>query len=750
MLRHHKDVQGLANAGEAFLSPEGMWTSVNSGVTALLGYSEEQLLGQPFCNYLHEEDQEQYDRRMGALQRGEIPYFECAFKLLDRLGQPLSLLLRVTRIAEPSTGALLFYTLRLTELYQQKSAAGSVLDNYDLYRLIIDQIRDIVYVATPDGLCRYCSPSVYEVLGYQPEQLMGRDLSVFIHPDDLGKARAPGGGGSESLQLRTCHAKGHYIWIEYTLRVLEERGGRSVIAVGRDITERKAVEQKLQESVERYTSLKKYNHDAVISLGLEGNIINGNEKASELTGYSIPELTALNVSVIVGAEHLNDIIDHSPANQWGEQNINRIRHKDGHLVEVLTSIAPIVINGNRVGFYIIVKDITEQKKLMIAKEAAEQTNRAKSDFLAMMSHEIRTPMNGVIGMTDLLVEMSEPGSLQREYLEIIRQSGDTLLSIINDILDFSKIEAGKTILHEERFDLRLSIASVMNVLSYKAELKGLNLGTKVDDEVPNDLVGDADRLKQVLLNLVGNAVKFTYTGGVALDVRVAGRGNGSIVLEFSVSDTGIGIPEALEDRLFEPFYQLDHFMNRRHEGTGLGLAITKKLVELMGGKITLRRDREPGVTFVFTAVFPMEEHASTAESEGAASPAASTSIESRPLRILVAEDNQINQVVLKRMLEKRGHHVELAGDGTAVMQRIAYESFDLIFMDVQMPRLNGLETTRMIRASLPAEKHPVIIAVTANALKGDREQCLAAGMDEYISKPVTNEAVTEVIRQFFW
>ncbi|WP_312876335.1 PAS domain S-box protein [Paenibacillus agri] len=741
-------MQDGVGAGEAFLSPEETWTSVNSGVTGLLGYSEEQLLGRPLSEFLHRDYKELYHKQMGALAASEISFFECTLKLVHQAMNPVALIIRITRINEPSTGKLLFYTVLLRGLTGPGCKEDFLSDSADLFRLIADNIRDIVYVATPDSLCRYCSPSVHEVLGYEPEQLVGQNVSSYIHPDDLNALQMPGALAYSSVQLRTRHAEGHYLWIEYTLRVLEDEGGRGIVAVGRDITERKMVERKLQESVERYTSLKKYNHDAVISLGLEGDIINGNDKACELTGYTISELAGMNVSSIVGAEHLKDILDHSSGNHWGERNIEEIRHKDGHMVEVLTSIAPIVISGSRVGFYIIVKDITEQKKLMIAKETAEHTNRAKSDFLAMMSHEIRTPMNGVIGMTDLLLEMSEPQSVQHEYLEIIRQSGDTLLAIINDILDFSKIEAGKTELHEDRFDLRLCIASVMNVLSHKAEIKGLYIETQVNAEVPTHLVGDGERLKQVLLNLVGNAVKFTYTGGILLEVRVVEQKEGRSMLEFSVSDTGIGIPEELQGRLFEPFYQLDHFMNRRHEGTGLGLAITKKLVELMGGQITLHRRAEPGATFVFTAVFLDDANVTMAE-VGQNDTQSLTGSEDRPLRILVAEDNEINQVVLKKMLEKRGHSVELASDGTVVMQRITCESFDLVFMDIQMPRTNGLEATKYIKETLPPEKQPIIVAVTANALKGDRELCLATGMDEYISKPVTSETLTGVIRKFF-
>jgi CheY-like chemotaxis protein len=364
----------------------------------------------------------------------------------------------------------------------------------------------------------------------------------------------------------------------------------------------------------------------------------------------------------------------------------------------------------------------------------------------MMSHEIRTPMNGVIGMTDLLLDMNQPGTIQREYLEIIRQSGDTLLNIINDILDFSKNEAGKTALHNVPFVLSHCIDSALELLLLKAESKGLQIKVRVSPEVPQQVIGDSGRLKQILLNLVGNSVKFTYTGGVEIHVQTAARSEGLVTLRFTVADTGIGIPESSRSRLFEPFYQPDHFMDRRHEGTGLGLAITKQLVELMGGHIALDTHAKTGATFIFTVVLREQDDGMEGSTDAALPGAGAIS---RPLRILVAEDNEINQIVLRKILEKRGFNVEVAVDGLQVVQMAGSNDYDLIFMDIQMPGMSGLEATKIIRETMPAGKVPVIIAVTANALKGDRELCLEAGMDEYISKPLRSEAVTSIIGKFF-
>ncbi|QQZ61983.1 PAS domain S-box protein [Paenibacillus sonchi] len=733
--------------GVAFLSVNGQWTSVNPAVTSLLGFTGEQLLSQHLRELVCEDSLESYTAMVRALEAGETPFAKCAVHLSSASGARVPVQLHMTLISDPSTGEKLYYLIHIAELAAEEPADEPLPSVDKLYRQIVANISDVVYYATSDNICRYCSPSVSEVLGYDSEQLVGRDIRGLIHPDDLAALHFPEAQDFQRVQIRVLHTDGRYLWIEFTLRLIAEGTQYSVLAVGRDITERKIVEQKLQESVERYTSLKKYNHDAIISLDLEGRIINGNEKACQLTGYSIPELAGMNVGRIIGAEHLGEVIAYSKEGSPAEVNIDHIWHREGYSVEVLTTIAPIIINQETVGLYIIAKDITDQKKLLIAKEAAEKTNRAKSEFLAMMSHEIRTPMNGVIGMTDLLLEMSEPGSLQREYLDIIRQSGDTLLAIINDVLDFSKIEAGKTILHEEPFMLMPCVDSVLELLQHKADKKGLKIEVSIGPDVPEHLIGDGERLKQILLNLVGNAVKFTYTGGIKVTLRVLARAGGSVTLEFTVADTGIGIPESSRGRLFEPFYQLDHFIDRRHEGTGLGLAITRQLVEMMGGSIALDTTVETGASFVFTVKL-REESGSLPDSASGTEEDETLSGE-RSLRILVAEDNEINQIVLRKILEKRGYSVDVAGDGLQVMEMAREQSYDLIFMDVQMPRMNGLEATQAIKETLPPDKQPVIIAVTANALKGDRELCLAAGMDEYISKPLRSEAITNIVGKFF-
>ncbi|MDG0812589.1 ATP-binding protein [Cohnella rhizosphaerae] len=365
----------------------------------------------------------------------------------------------------------------------------------------------------------------------------------------------------------------------------------------------------------------------------------------------------------------------------------------------------------------------------------------------MMSHEIRTPMNGIIGMTDLLLDGDNLNDTQRSYLNVVRKSGETLLAIIGDILDFSKIDSGKTELALDSFDVRACVAESVDIVSAKARDKGLGIEVAVDRDVPGLAVGDASRLKQILMNLLSNAVKFTTSGGVYVNVvRIPGE-RGKIGLKFTVKDTGIGIPKEKASKLFQPFYQIDNPFTRETEGTGLGLAISKKLAVLMGGDIWLEQLETQGAAFSFTVALEPEVASDLSAVQPAGEAEESGAV--RPLQILVAEDNKINQLVMLKILEKLGHRVLIAEHGNEAVEAASREAFDLIFMDVQMPGVDGIEATRMIRDRLPAETCPIIVAVTANALKGDRERFMAAGMDEYMSKPIYKSLVKEMIGKFF-
>ncbi len=498
-----------------------------------------------------------------------------------------------------------------------------------------------------------------------------------------------------------------------------------------------------------FRALVENSSDGVFLLDRKGAITYASPSTIRLLGYRFPQLEGHSFLDIVHPDDYETTREcYITTLKYPGKPIPavfRLKHARGdwRYIEVLAmnrfhdpSVDSTVLNYRDITYR---KQVEEQ--LNTAKVAAESASRAKSEFLANMSHEIRTPINGILGMTQLAIDAESPKQ-QREYLELVRTSGEALLALINNVLDLSKIEAGRLELERIPFEIEALVQQTVTSMAWQAREKSISLITRVHPAVPRVLVGDPSRLRQVLVNLLANALKFTDRGQVGIEVFVEAAAGGDIALHFTVEDTGIGIPADKQHLIFESFTQADGSTTRKYGGSGLGLAICVRMVELMDGHIWVESRPGAGSAFHFTAVF------GAAPADAADTPALAGPMTVRPLRVLLAEDNPVNRLLAVKLLEKAGHCVTTAVDGREALDRLAASAFDVVLMDVQMPELNGFETTAAIRAGeRTTGRHQFIVAMTAHALVGDRERCLEAGMDAYVSKPISQTTLMAVLAE---
>jgi PAS domain S-box-containing protein len=519
----------------------------------------------------------------------------------------------------------------------------------------------------------------------------------------------------------------------------------------RDVTEHRATLRQLQQSEERWQLVMRGNNDGLWDWDAKTDEVFYSARWKKMLGYEdseLPNSTSVWESLLHPRDKdrvLRELREHFSGKTDYYTTEYRIRAKDGSYKWILARGQALWNADGRptrmVGSH---TDITARKRseeaLNQAMEDAKAASRAKSAFLANMSHELRTPMTGVLGMIDLVVS-SDLEAEQRQQLEMARLSAESLLVLLNEVLDLSKIEAGRMEVAKTSFSVRSCVMEAVRLFQALAQEKGLSLTAEVEEPVPDLLSGDPVRLRQILVNLVGNALKFTDAGSVTVCTKLASRTASEVVLQFRVTDTGIGIPEHMHRYVFEPFCQADGSSTRRHGGTGLGLTICDRLARLMGGEIQLDSSEGNGSTFRLKLSFPVESpHADTEPHKDVHALTAATSDSQhscRRLEILVAEDNVVNQKLVAEMLRREGHFAVVVPNGAEAVEACRVRRFDLVLMDVQMPRMDGLAAAAAIhQMELQTGRHTWIVAMTAHAMIGDREKCLPANMDDYLTKPL--------------
>jgi len=621
------------------------------------------------------------------------------------------------------------------------------------YRKLFNYANDAMFVISLDhnspgyGLFSDVNNVACKRLGYTREELLTMtpfdisDGKNFEYNSQLVIRLSQ--QGSATFEATYVKKDGTLLPVEVNALRLTIDGKDLYMAIARDISERKQAEEALRKSENLYRLLADNVHDIIWTT--DGNLMPRyvSPSFSHLLGFpqeegcgAIYHHIVLTSPFAAKGLSLQNLDENQPLH-WE----SAIQTTSGHTLWVESIASPLPESGHQfAGIIGVTRDISSRKKIILeleeAKEQAFAASRTKSEFLAHMSHEVRTPMNGVLGMLQLL-KMTVLDEEQQNYVSTAMESGKSLLAIINDILDYSKIEAGKLRMTPEPFCIRDMLKSLLASFKAAVNPQRVKLDFNVDAEIPETLIADHMRIRQILYNLIGNAVKFTEQGHISINLRLKSTlPDNQVLLECTIADTGIGVPSDVGEMLFEPFAQLESPHRKKNQGTGLGLSIVKLLVMQMNGTVTLQRNEADGTTATFTLM--AEKSASSPGTEAPPTSALGTTRSNHRLSVLIVEDEHINQQILKAILTKLGHRTTLAENGRIALDLLLSDHFDIVLMDVQMPEMDGLEATRRIRAAKDCERvrDIPIIALTAYAMAGDEERCLAAGMTGYLAKPV--------------
>ena len=727
-------------------SVDGYFKKLNPAWEEILGYDGNYLLNRPFIDFVHPDDvpatlREVEKQLAGGATVNFLNRYRCkdgSYRWLDWKSTPAK------------NGRLLYATAK--DITERKRATEALLKEAALNRALLDTVRAVVLIQNRDAGIMYFNGYAEELSGYSASQVLGNAVWDLLLPvEDREQVRSAWKEHYERRDLnyfenRWQTSSGDLRQLAWTSTVLEDQDGSPeyVIGIAFDITDRKLAEQER----EQYFKFFEASSDLMCIADPLGCFKKINPACLQTLGYSEDELLSHPFLDFVHPDDRQTTaceMTRQLERGYSLNFENRYLCKDGS-VRWLSWRA--VYNCDAGVTYATARDITDIRQINVelsaAKEAADKANRAKTQFLSNVSHEIRTPMNGIVGMSTLL-GYTELNGDQRGYLDAIQSSANTLLTLINELLDLSKIEAGRMELQRVKFSLRGCVAEVVKSQISLAQAKGLSLSTDIASGVPDHLQGDQLRLKQILLNLVGNAVKFTEAGSITVMATAAECSRGKAEFHFSVADTGIGIKREAFEWIFAPFSQSDASISRKYGGTGLGLSICTKLVALMNGRLWVESSEGVGSTFHVEIPFQVDQAPAPLQRE---TPPAPPLWDGPPLRILLVEDQEINRKYAMEILRRRGFLMEAAKDGMEAIGRWEQGGVDLILMDVQMPILDGIETTRTIRLrEADAASRVPIIALTAHALREDRNKLLGLGFDGYVSKPIDINMLAAEIKQ---
>jgi len=672
----------------------------------------------------------------------------------------------VTAVAiKEKRGKIKYIDGSIEDISLQKNLEKESLESKELFKTVFNNTAAAITVTDKDEKIVAWNPFTERLLGMEQNDLFNKPVKDLYPPQEWRRMRGfriRKKGLLSDIETLMYKRDGTLLDVNISISVLKDAEGKVIgsIGISRDITSQKLAERKIKESENKIRIILDNSAAGITLIDENELIVSWNKYTEEMLGLTGGDLYMKHVSILYPKIEWDKIREENIRKTGSKHHMEtKVQKKNGDVIDIDLSINVLRDSHNNiVGSVGIMQDITQQKRvqemLLQAKLVAEEASSAKSLFLANMSHEVRTPMNTIMGMIDLTLDTSL-NEEQRDNLVVVREAAENLLGLINDILDLSRVESGKIKLESIDFHLHNIAKSVCKGMSVLASDKNLELDLDVDPKVPELIIGDPVRLRQVLINLINNAIKFTHKGKIAIEIKVVSVSKGEIMLMFSVCDEGIGIPKDKQDRIFDVFSQADDSTTRRFGGTGLGLAISKRLVDMMGGRIWVESEELKGSTFYFTACFKTLEGRPAAivadkgqDQQGTQEAGSNDDLGN--LKILLAEDNVVNQKIAMRLLQNQGWEVDGVENGQEVLDRLEKRRYDVVLMDANMPVLDGLETTKIIRKNEEKTgKHIPIIALTARAMEDDRNNCLQSGMDDYVVKPIDRKKLYETIINVF-